>query len=136
VERAADRAWPGRCGWHRGEDHRFPVLRALAAHGRLADAEVSGHQPAEGETAADADRRKTEIFLNAISGATVARTDPARTRISGGLTIQPQSPGRRSGAGTRATAQWAALPDSACLDFKETGPSCRRERPTSLKSTG
>ena len=43
----------------------------------------------------------------------MARTDPARTGgISGGLAIQPQSPGLVEriwwGAGTRATAQWAA----------------------------
>jgi hypothetical protein len=105
VERRGPGSSPGRRGWHRGEEDRFPVLRALAGRGRLADAEVFGYQPAKGETAADAARRKTEIFLNAISGATVARTDPARTGISGGLTIQPQSPGRRSGASTRATAQ-------------------------------
>jgi alkanesulfonate monooxygenase SsuD/methylene tetrahydromethanopterin reductase-like flavin-dependent oxidoreductase (luciferase family) len=42
----------------------------------------------------------------------VARTDPARTRVSGGLTVQPQSPGLAErlwwGSGTRATGQWAA----------------------------
>lgn len=42
----------------------------------------------------------------------MARTDPARTGVSGGLAIQPQSPGLadriRWGSGTRATAQWAA----------------------------
>jgi alkanesulfonate monooxygenase SsuD/methylene tetrahydromethanopterin reductase-like flavin-dependent oxidoreductase (luciferase family) len=78
----------------------------------LRGAEVFGYVPAEGETAADAARRKTEIFLAAIDGTAVARTDPARTGISGGLAIQPQSPGLREriwwGAGTRATAQWAA----------------------------
>ena len=78
----------------------------------LRGAEAFGYVPAEGETAADAARRKTEIFLAAIGGATVARTDPARTGVSGGLAVQPQSPGLRErvwwGAGTRATAQWAA----------------------------
>jgi alkanesulfonate monooxygenase SsuD/methylene tetrahydromethanopterin reductase-like flavin-dependent oxidoreductase (luciferase family) len=52
------------------------------------------------------------VFLGAIDGDAVATTDPARTGISGGLAIQPQSPGLRDriwwGAGTRATAQWAA----------------------------
>jgi len=42
----------------------------------------------------------------------VARTDPARTGVSGGLAIQPQSPGLADriwwGSGTRVTAQWAA----------------------------
>ncbi|MBM2616256.1 LLM class flavin-dependent oxidoreductase [Actinoplanes sp. LDG1-06] len=78
----------------------------------LRGAEVFGYQPPEGLTAADLARSKTEIFLQAISGQVVARTDPARTGVSGGLAIQPQSPGLREriwwGAGTRATAQWAA----------------------------
>jgi alkanesulfonate monooxygenase SsuD/methylene tetrahydromethanopterin reductase-like flavin-dependent oxidoreductase (luciferase family) len=78
----------------------------------LRGAESFGYQPAEGETDADNARRKTEIFLAAISGASVARTDPARAGVSGGLAIQPQSPGLAEriwwGSGTRATAQWAA----------------------------
>ena len=64
------------------------------------------------ETGADAARQKTEVFLAAISGAAVARTDPARAGVSGGLAIQPQAPGLRDriwwGSGTRATGQWAA----------------------------
>jgi alkanesulfonate monooxygenase SsuD/methylene tetrahydromethanopterin reductase-like flavin-dependent oxidoreductase (luciferase family) len=79
----------------------------------LDGASVFGYQPPDGVTAADLARQKTEVFLTAISGAAVARTDPARTGgISGGLAVQPQSPGLRDriwwGAGTRATAQWAA----------------------------
>jgi alkanesulfonate monooxygenase SsuD/methylene tetrahydromethanopterin reductase-like flavin-dependent oxidoreductase (luciferase family) len=78
----------------------------------LRGAEAFGYLPPEGETDADLARRKTELFLAAISGASVARTDPARTGISGGLAIQPQSPGLADriwwGSGTRATAQWAA----------------------------
>ena len=78
----------------------------------LRGAESFGYVPADGETAADNARRKTEIFLAAISGAAVARTDPTRSGISGGLAIQPQSPGLADriwwGSGTRATAQWAA----------------------------
>jgi alkanesulfonate monooxygenase SsuD/methylene tetrahydromethanopterin reductase-like flavin-dependent oxidoreductase (luciferase family) len=72
-----------------------------------------GYQPPDGMTAADLARQKTEVFLRALDGATVARTDPARTGgVSGGLAITPQSPGLRDriwwGAGTRATAEWAA----------------------------
>ncbi|MEU4243397.1 LLM class flavin-dependent oxidoreductase [Actinoplanes sp. NPDC026619] len=71
-----------------------------------------GYQPPEGTSVADLAREKTTIFLDAISGKAMARTDPARTGISGGLAIQPQSPGLREriwwGAGTRQTAQWAA----------------------------
>ena len=78
----------------------------------LRGAEAFGYVAAGGETAADNARRKTEIFLAAITGAAVARTDPERTGISGGLAIQPQSPGLADriwwGSGTRATAQWAA----------------------------
>ncbi len=78
----------------------------------LRGASVFGYEPPDGVSAADLARSKTEIFLDAISGAAVARTDPARTGVSGGLAIQPQSPGLRDriwwGAGTRATAEWAA----------------------------
>ena len=78
----------------------------------LRGAESFGYRPADGETDADSARRKTEIFLAAISGAPVARTDPARTGVSAGLAIQPQSDGLRDriwwGSGTRTTAAWAA----------------------------
>ncbi|WP_035855330.1 LLM class flavin-dependent oxidoreductase [Cryptosporangium arvum] len=57
-------------------------------------------------------RSKTEIFLAAIQGAAVATTDPARSGVRAGLPIQPQSAGLADrvwwGAGTRATAEWAA----------------------------
>ncbi len=79
----------------------------------LRGAESFGYRAADGETDADGARAKTEVFLAAISGAAVARTDPARTGgVSGGLAIQPQSPGLADriwwGSGTRATAEWAA----------------------------
>ena len=79
----------------------------------LRGAESFGYRAADGETDADGARAKTEVFLAAISGAAVARTDPARTGgVSGGLAIQPQSPGLADriwwGSGTRATAGWAA----------------------------
>jgi alkanesulfonate monooxygenase SsuD/methylene tetrahydromethanopterin reductase-like flavin-dependent oxidoreductase (luciferase family) len=78
----------------------------------LRGAEAFGYQPSDGETDADLARGKTELFLAAINGGAVARTDPARTGVSGGLAIQPQAPGLADriwwGSGTRATAQWAA----------------------------
>jgi alkanesulfonate monooxygenase SsuD/methylene tetrahydromethanopterin reductase-like flavin-dependent oxidoreductase (luciferase family) len=79
----------------------------------LRGAEVFGYRPADGSTAADLAREKTEAFLTAISGTAVARTDPGRAGgVSGGLAVQPQSPGLRDriwwGSGTRQTAQWAA----------------------------
>ncbi|SDT20856.1 LLM class flavin-dependent oxidoreductase [Actinoplanes derwentensis] len=78
----------------------------------LRGAESFGYVPADGETVADHARQKIEIFLAAIDGKPVARTDPARTGgVSGGLAIQPQAPGLRQriwwGAGTRVTAEWA-----------------------------
>lgn len=89
-----------------------------------------GYVPPEGGSAADLARSKTKIFLEAIAGAAVARTDPARTGgVSGGLAIQPRSPGLRSriwwGAGTRQTAQWAAAEgmnlQSSTLLSEDTG---------------
>ncbi len=79
----------------------------------LRGAESFGYRPAEGESDGDAARAKAEVFLAAIDGAAVARTDPERTGgVSGGLAIQPQSPSLREriwwGSGTRATGQWAA----------------------------
>lgn len=96
----------------------------------LRGAEAFGYVAADGETAADNARRKTEIFLAAIGGAAVARTDPARTGgVSGGLAIQPQSPGLADriwwGSGTRATGQWAAAKgmnlQSSTLLSEDTG---------------
>ncbi|GGM07612.1 LLM class flavin-dependent oxidoreductase [Nakamurella endophytica] len=78
----------------------------------LRGAEVFGYRPAAGETDADLARAKTELFLSAIKGTALGRTDPARTGFSGGLAVQPQSPGLAEriwwGSGTRGTAQWAA----------------------------
>jgi alkanesulfonate monooxygenase SsuD/methylene tetrahydromethanopterin reductase-like flavin-dependent oxidoreductase (luciferase family) len=88
-----------------------------------------GYVPPEGSSAADLAREKTTLFLEAIGGAVVARTDPARTGVSGGLAIQPHSPGLREriwwGSGTRATAQWAATAgmnlQSSTLLSEDTG---------------
>lgn len=79
----------------------------------LRGSENFGYRAPTGQSDADLARDKAGIFLAAIDGASVARTDPARTGgISGGLAIQPQSPGLVEriwwGAGSRATAQWAA----------------------------
>jgi alkanesulfonate monooxygenase SsuD/methylene tetrahydromethanopterin reductase-like flavin-dependent oxidoreductase (luciferase family) len=72
-----------------------------------------GHVPAQGENAADMARRHTAIFRHAVAGAGVAPADP---QYAGGATgllpVQPNSPGLAEriwwGAGTRATAVWAA----------------------------
>ncbi|MBV9451843.1 MAG: LLM class flavin-dependent oxidoreductase [Streptosporangiaceae bacterium] len=80
----------------------------IAVHGP----EAFGYQPVDRDPDADRARHMAELFLAAISGAEVDQADPNRTRIRGGLTIQPQSPGLAEriwwGAGTRATGQWAA----------------------------
>lgn len=78
-----------------------------------AGASAFGYRPLTGETDADMARRHAAEFRNAIGGAGVAEADP---RYAGGaaglLPVQPQSQGlaRRVwwGAGTRATAVWAA----------------------------
>jgi alkanesulfonate monooxygenase SsuD/methylene tetrahydromethanopterin reductase-like flavin-dependent oxidoreductase (luciferase family) len=75
-------------------------------------AEAFGHMPPEGHTDADLARAHTRRFREAISGATVARSDPEMTQSALGLAIQPQSPGLPEriwwGSGTRQTAIWAA----------------------------
>jgi alkanesulfonate monooxygenase SsuD/methylene tetrahydromethanopterin reductase-like flavin-dependent oxidoreductase (luciferase family) len=78
----------------------------------LRGSESFGYVPAEGETDADSARARTELFRAAIAGAGVARADTDRPDSNVMLAIQPQSPGLADriwwGAGTRATAVWAA----------------------------
>jgi len=78
----------------------------------LRGAENFGHVPAEGESDGDLARRHTASFRAAIAGAGVARSDPRMTGVDTLLPIQPQAPGLPDriwwGAGTRATAVWAA----------------------------
>jgi alkanesulfonate monooxygenase SsuD/methylene tetrahydromethanopterin reductase-like flavin-dependent oxidoreductase (luciferase family) len=79
----------------------------------LQGSRVFGFVPPDGMTDADLARNKAEVFLHAIEGNAVAETDPDRTGgIRGGLAITSHSPGLREriwwGAGTRATAEWAA----------------------------
>src|SRR3954465_14075730 len=51
----------------------------------LRGAEVFGYRTPDGTTAAEMAREKTAVFLEAISGVAVARTDPGRTGgVSGG----------------------------------------------------
>ncbi|WP_288025150.1 LLM class flavin-dependent oxidoreductase [Arthrobacter sp.] len=72
-----------------------------------------GYHPEDGETVADMARRHTARFRDAISGAGVA--EPGEHAYMGGerlLRIEPQAPGLSQriwwGAGSRATAVWAA----------------------------
>jgi alkanesulfonate monooxygenase SsuD/methylene tetrahydromethanopterin reductase-like flavin-dependent oxidoreductase (luciferase family) len=78
----------------------------------LRGSESFGYIPAEGETDADSARARTALFRAAIAGAGVARADTGRPDSTAMLAIQPQSPGLPEriwwGAGTRATAIWAA----------------------------
>ena len=78
----------------------------------LRGSEAFGYVPEEGTTDADLARRKVQLFREALSGAAVAETDPARTGMSSPLAIEPRSPGLEDriwwGAGSFATARWAA----------------------------
>jgi alkanesulfonate monooxygenase SsuD/methylene tetrahydromethanopterin reductase-like flavin-dependent oxidoreductase (luciferase family) len=81
----------------------------------LRGAEAFGHVAPEGQTDADMARSHTAVFRAAIAGAggaDAATTHPGPAAAGVRLAIQPQSPGLADriwwGAGTRATAQWAA----------------------------
>ncbi|GAA4888063.1 LLM class flavin-dependent oxidoreductase [Tessaracoccus lubricantis] len=73
-----------------------------------------GHAPGEGESDADMARRHTARFLEVLSGEGFAEPNPRPMFANppGLLRIEPHSEGLRDriwwGAGTRATAQWAA----------------------------
>jgi alkanesulfonate monooxygenase SsuD/methylene tetrahydromethanopterin reductase-like flavin-dependent oxidoreductase (luciferase family) len=79
----------------------------------LRGSEAFGYVPPEDSSDSETARQKALLFLAAISGQPMVDADP---RMTGGrpgkLAIQPQSPGLRDriwwGAGTRATAEWAA----------------------------
>src|SRR6476660_4085216 len=73
-----------------------------------------GYVPPEGMTDADMARRHAEVFLQALSGAGFAQPNPSPMfpNPPGLLRLEPFSEGLREriwwGAGTNATAQWAA----------------------------
>ncbi|MFK5633650.1 MULTISPECIES: LLM class flavin-dependent oxidoreductase [unclassified Ornithinimicrobium] len=72
------------------------------------------HHPADGETDADMARRHTARFLEVLSGEGFAEPSPRPMfpNPPGLLRVEPHSEGLRErvwwGAGTRATAEWAA----------------------------
>ncbi|PPH92905.1 LLM class flavin-dependent oxidoreductase [Rathayibacter sp. AY1D5] len=78
----------------------------------LRGSEAFGFVPQEGMTDADLARQKVRILREALAGAPVAQSDPAMTRQSLPLSIEPRSPGLEDriwwGAGSFATARWAA----------------------------
>jgi alkanesulfonate monooxygenase SsuD/methylene tetrahydromethanopterin reductase-like flavin-dependent oxidoreductase (luciferase family) len=73
-----------------------------------------GYAPQDGETDADMARRHTEVLLEVLRGEGFARPNPRPMfpNPPGLLRLEPFSPGLREriwwGAGTNATAQWAA----------------------------
>ena len=73
-----------------------------------------GHVPADGTSDADMAREHTRVFLDVLRGEGFARPNPRPMFANppGLLRIEPHSPGLRDriwwGAGTRATAEWAA----------------------------
>ncbi|WP_431277332.1 LLM class flavin-dependent oxidoreductase [Leifsonia poae] len=76
----------------------------------LRGSESFGFVLGDDETDADLARAHTALFRAAIEGAAVANADPKMTGTTGGLAIQPQSPGLSDriwwGSGTRQTAVW------------------------------
>jgi alkanesulfonate monooxygenase SsuD/methylene tetrahydromethanopterin reductase-like flavin-dependent oxidoreductase (luciferase family) len=73
-----------------------------------------GYSPDDGQTDADMARQHADVFLQALSGVGFARPNPSPMfpNPPGLLRPEPHSPGLRDriwwGAGTRATAEWAA----------------------------
>src|SRR5450631_2998686 len=73
-----------------------------------------GYAPPEGTTDADMARRHTEVLLDVLRGEGFAQPNPNPMfpNAPGLLRLEPHSPGLRDriwwGAGTNATAQWAA----------------------------
>src|SRR3712207_5655830 len=73
-----------------------------------------GHVPPGGTSDADMAREHTRLFLDVLRGEGFARPNPRPMFANppGLLRIEPHSPGLRDriwwGAGTRATAEWAA----------------------------
>ena len=73
-----------------------------------------GHVPADGMNDADMAREHTRVLLDVLRGEGFARPNPRPMFANppGLLRIEPHSPGLRDriwwGAGTRATAEWAA----------------------------
>ena len=90
-----------------------------------------GYVPPEGMTDADMARRHTEVFLELLLGKGFAKPhpNPMFPNPSGLLRLEPHSEGLREriwwGAGTNATAQWAAQLgmnlQSSTLKIDETG---------------
>ena len=90
-----------------------------------------GYVPPEGMTDADMARRHTEVFLDLLLGKGFAKPhpNPMFPNPSGLLRLEPYSEGLREriwwGAGTNATAQWAAKLgmnlQSSTLKFDESG---------------
>ena len=77
----------------------------------LRGSESFGYVPQDGETDADLARRHTEMFRQVIQGVGIAPSNP-QMGPAGLLAVEPHSPGLADriwwGAGTRATAVWAA----------------------------
>ena len=90
-----------------------------------------GYAPAEGMTDADMARRHTEVFLELLRGEGFARPNPQPMfpNPPGLLRVEPYSEGLRDriwwGAGTNATAEWAAKlgmnMQSSTLKIDESG---------------
>src|ERR1051325_3641748 len=91
-----------------------------------------GYAPAEGETDADMARRHAETFLEVVEGKGFAKPNPRPMfpNPPGLLRLEPHSEGLRDriwwGAGSNATAQWAAARGCTCNSGSKSRRIVRR----------
>src|SRR5262249_2012780 len=105
-----------------------------------------GKVPREGMTAADMARRHTEVFLEVLVGKGFAKPNPSPMfpNPPGLLRLEPHSEGLREriwwGAGTNATAQWAAKLgmnlQSSTLKIDESGKPFHGRRAEQVRVYG
>ena len=106
----------GGCRRRRPHRRRPPAARHLARLARAGDRRLSllRLRAGRGQTDADMARRHTEVFLDVLLGKGFAKPNPRPMfpNPTGLLRVEPHSQGLREriwwGAGTNATAQWAA----------------------------
>ena len=97
-----------------------------------------GYAPPEGMTDADMARRHTEVFLDVLRGEGFARPSPQPMfpNPPGLLRLEPYSEGLRDriwwGAGTNATAEWAA---KLGMNMQSSTLKIRRERTSHFMSS-
>ena len=97
-----------------------------------------GYAPADGESDADLARRHAEVFLEVIEGEGFAKPNPRPMfpNPPGLLRLEPHSEGLRDriwwGAGSNATAQWAA---ALGMNLQSSTLKIRRDRRAAARAT-